>query len=47
MINTEFFGISQQMAAISAKGSFVAKSEFINATYVPSSTAHDAGVFAV
>ncbi len=47
VIETEFSGISFQIAAISVNSSFVALSESVGATYVPSSTALDAGVPAV
>jgi hypothetical protein len=46
-IDTKSFGILQQIAAISSNSSQVAVSELCGATYVPSSTALDAGVLAV
>jgi hypothetical protein len=46
-METEFSRIRFRMAAISVKSCFVALSESAGATYLPSRTALDAGVFAV
>ncbi len=46
-VETEFAGTKRRISAILANGSFVAASESEGATYVPSNTAFDAGVFAV
>jgi hypothetical protein len=46
-IDTEFFGTMRQIAAISTKRSRVVESESCGAAYIPSSTACDAGMFAV
>ena len=46
-METAFAGINLRIAVISANSSIVAVSVSVGATYVPSSTAFDAGILAV